>query len=1254
MSAPVYSGWLHKLKPKAAKVLEMWDRRYFRLEDTKLCWFADNKSGKEKGSLALKLISDVHRFTFPKTPKPHHQHCGFKIVTRKRTYNLLAENEGEADEWVDTLTKALEYWRGTQWGVNEEEDSAGSGSESDTSIVEVPGKGGMGLSPPKSDGGGANPSPRPTSSPKPPASPKPASRQNEARVRYVSEASTGDEPRKGEDDDRGGFVVLDQSSEYQNDPAAGADVQPRSRISRLVSRGEDSDIVKIHVAHVGGSSNYTISRTATVADLLDKIRNTLSPEQRDGLSLWEVTPAGRPRVLATSESIAAFKGGRLYRVAEGLRLFIIHFDTGRFIPALLPASATPRDVCEPEPSCEFAADIAAVRKPRRLCLLDGPLNERELDHEESLQEALDTSVDGAKLVIRSDETVLDSGPAITSASMKSMLKKKGEVNQGWQDRYCVFSNGALRYYKNMRDSDSRGCVELTDMLAVGAVPDDTHRQSNVFFVTTKQGRRFLFSAETPELRGEWIAVLQSSLSSGPAIRRCGYLEKRGYHNTAWKRRWFVLRETDLLYSDTPDSTPTSIPLDRVTASNAEGLCFDLVGDRTFNLRAESKADKDDWLRSLQGREPDLPAPKTTFTRVDVDDGAAPRRLHTMAVSAPTAVPSAVVRYPSSKAPGRPANAAFSKPAVPTKTSWDDIEPVELPAPVIHPKESTSDSFGFGQVPLPEHIRMQMEAPDDALSKIFDHYPGLKPVKENSFTNLRDRVQTLDSAVRAAAPPMPSEAALARLRDLSVDNPRFGGPVEVPSPATLRMLLLQPSTSAISSAPGAPAQSIRLSGVVLHQRNGRWALAQGEAFHAALPEAADRIEVVPLPPGILALYNHSQRRWFVVPDNSARGSASSSESSNDPAAIALAKSGGRKLVARLIAAAEGIMAYHSSATQRSGHLSNADVVDDELNPAIGAMVRGDLCTALGQMLTHGLVPFRMGGLIQNTIWTVISATCPSVGPASTPAGLAAYRVVNDINKLPYMSSFPNMKFRAFIAASLNHKFLEDWLREFFNNTAVLGKYYQTSAFVRCCTPPLLEDMLLGLQPLLLLPFRLHMNFERKGRPTTDMGRTQSFAEPPPRTRPAGRMQTMDSRAHAPSGYDPRVHAPAYHEPPQQAYSHQPEDPYSQSQAPYYPQGPGQQQQQFIQQQQAPYHPESAQPYPDPYAAEAQEPAPAGLEHLEPGTIVRALYDNQSTDEEELSFVTGDMMQVEQRVSDEWLLCILYGLRGLVPAAYVARL
>jgi hypothetical protein len=51
---------------------------------------------------------------------------------------------------------------------------------------------------------------------------------------------------------------------------------------------------------------------------------------------------------------------------------------------------------------------------------------------------------------------------------------------------------------------------------------------------------------------------------------------------------------------------------------------------------------------------------------------------------------------------------------------------------------------------------------------------------------------------------------------------------------------------------------------------------------------------------------------------------------------------------------------------------------------------------GQMLAHGMVPFRFGGLVRNTLWTVVTEACPSPRPTTTPAGQAAFRVVTDIN------------------------------------------------------------------------------------------------------------------------------------------------------------------------------------------------------------------------------------------------------------------
>ena len=76
----------------------------------------------------------------------------------------------------------------------------------------------------------------------------------------------------------------------------------------------------------------------------------------------------------------------------------------------------------------------------------------------------------------------------------------------------------------------------------------------------------------------------------------------------------------------------------------------------------------------------------------------------------------------------------------------------------------------------------------------------------------------------------------------------------------------------------------------------------------------------------------------------------------------------------------------------------------------------------------------------------------------------------------MSPYPHIKVRAFLCAALQDKFLEDWLRDFFSNGVLLNKFYQPLAFVRRCSPQLLDELLLGLQPLMFLSFQFRLTAE----------------------------------------------------------------------------------------------------------------------------------------------------------------------------------
>lgn len=60
---------------------------------------------------------------------------------------------------------------------------------------------------------------------------------------------------------------------------------------------------------------------------------------------------------------------------------------------------------------------------------------------------------------------------------------------------------------------------------------------------------------------------------------------------------------------------------------------------------------------------------------------------------------------------------------------------------------------------------------------------------------------------------------------------------------------------------------------------------------------------------------------------------------------------------------------------------------------------------------------------------------------------------------------------------------------------------------------------------------------------------------------------------------------------------------------------------------------------------------GRSMLSSSDRVRALYAFDSQDENELSFVCGDIIDVVYKRKDQWIVGVLNGLSGLVPANHV---
>ncbi|KAK3597816.1 hypothetical protein CHS0354_029375 [Potamilus streckersoni] len=90
------------------------------------------------------------------------------------------------------------------------------------------------------------------------------------------------------------------------------------------------------------------------------------------------------------------------------------------------------------------------------------------------------------------------------------------------------------------------------------------------------------------------------------LDKCGYLSKLGGKVKTWKKRWFVLRNGELLYyksqHDVLRKPQGSIKLDEKTRINRskEQLTFEITNSkRTYYLTADTHSETDRWVRVLQ-------------------------------------------------------------------------------------------------------------------------------------------------------------------------------------------------------------------------------------------------------------------------------------------------------------------------------------------------------------------------------------------------------------------------------------------------------------------------------------------------------------------------------------------------------------------------------------------------------------------------------------------------------------------------------
>lgn len=155
---------------------------------------------------------------------------------------------------------------------------------------------------------------------------------------------------------------------------------------------------------------------------------------------------------------------------------------------------------------------------------------------------------------------------------KGFLVKRGRQVRTWKTRYFVIREGKLYYFTDSTQNIQKGCLPLFNALVK---PEVFHRdlgKEHTFLIHAIGCEELIISAPNEKEKKKWIEALQfvakepreSQLSvqkiestinnqKRKRLPMQGWLEKQGKvllinPNPSWKRRWFILKDSNDCYS----------------------------------------------------------------------------------------------------------------------------------------------------------------------------------------------------------------------------------------------------------------------------------------------------------------------------------------------------------------------------------------------------------------------------------------------------------------------------------------------------------------------------------------------------------------------------------------------------------------------------------------------------------------------------------------------------------------------------------
>uniref|UniRef100_A0A915J0J5 PH domain-containing protein n=1 Tax=Romanomermis culicivorax TaxID=13658 RepID=A0A915J0J5_ROMCU len=105
---------------------------------------------------------------------------------------------------------------------------------------------------------------------------------------------------------------------------------------------------------------------------------------------------------------------------------------------------------------------------------------------------------------------------VETRTHEGYLMKRGALLKAWKQRWFVLDSikHELRYYEFMEDSHCKGCIDLSEVSAIGSVaapPGSPKTVEGAFFELKTARRVYNFMANNQKDAQEWIEKIQACL-----------------------------------------------------------------------------------------------------------------------------------------------------------------------------------------------------------------------------------------------------------------------------------------------------------------------------------------------------------------------------------------------------------------------------------------------------------------------------------------------------------------------------------------------------------------------------------------------------------------------------------------------------------------------------------------------------------------------------------------------------------------------